>query len=185
MEAFSLRGLGRLAESWKTESALSPATMQFGNAIAEYRQKSSRAIHQACRRAGATRDPAAWFAKHRSEIEVAGLNPFAQAASLKVLAEYEQAPDCVEALGALNRWPGRSGVPIEEYFGNGRRAVPSCRPTCICQSACVKFGALDNELSVCRSAGADVNSAKHGHGKSRDEHFCKLGRTCSQSNYFR
>jgi hypothetical protein len=52
-----------------------------------------------------------WFADHRSEIEVAGLNPFAQAASLTILAEYERAPDSVEALGALNRWPGRSGVP--------------------------------------------------------------------------
>ena len=38
--------------------------------------------------------------------------PFAQAASLTILAEYERVPDCVEALGALNRWPGRSGVPI-------------------------------------------------------------------------
>jgi hypothetical protein len=57
-----------------------------------------------------------WFADHRSEIEVAGLNPFAQAASLTILAEYERAPDSVEALGALNRWPGRSGVPIEDYL---------------------------------------------------------------------
>ena len=44
------------------------------------------------------------------------LNPFAQAASLTILAEYERAPDCVEALGALNRWPDRSGVPIEDYL---------------------------------------------------------------------
>ena len=29
---------------------------------------------------------------------------------------YERAPDCVEALGTLNRWPGRSGVPIEDYL---------------------------------------------------------------------
>jgi hypothetical protein len=47
---------------------------------------------------------------------VAGLNPFAQAASLTILAEYERTPDCVEALGTLNRWPGRSGVPIEDYL---------------------------------------------------------------------
>jgi len=64
----------------------------------------------------AARDAAAWFADHRSEIEAAGLNPFAQAASGIILAEYEGAPDCVEALGALNRWPGRSGVPIEDYL---------------------------------------------------------------------
>jgi hypothetical protein len=48
---------------------------------------------------------------------VPGLNPFAQAAAAAiVLAEYERVPSCVEALGALNRWPGRTGVQIEEYF---------------------------------------------------------------------
>ena len=65
---------------------------------------------------GMTRDPAAWFADHRSEIEVPGLNPFAQAACITILAEYERTPSCVEALGALNRWPGRSSLPIKDYF---------------------------------------------------------------------
>ena len=50
-------------------------------------------------------------------MEAAGaLNPYAQAMSLTILGEYEQSPDCLEALGALNRWPGRSGVPIEDYL---------------------------------------------------------------------
>jgi hypothetical protein len=53
---------------------------------------------------------------HRAEVEVAGLNRFAQAASLAILAEYERTAACVEALGALNRWPGRSGVPIHDYL---------------------------------------------------------------------
>jgi hypothetical protein len=44
------------------------------------------------------------------------LNSFAQAFSVSILREYERTPSCVEALGALNRWPGRTGVPIEEYF---------------------------------------------------------------------
>ena len=44
------------------------------------------------------------------------LNPFAQAMSLTILAEYDRAPDCVEALGALNRWPGRTGMPIADYL---------------------------------------------------------------------
>ncbi|MER8855367.1 hypothetical protein NKI51_27760 [Mesorhizobium australicum] len=64
-----------------------------------------------------------WFAGHRNEIEIPGLNPFAQAMSLTILAEYERAPGCVEALGALNRWPGRTGVPIDEYL---RRWEASC-----------------------------------------------------------
>ena len=35
---------------------------------------------------------------------------------MMILWEYERTPKCVESLGALNRWPGRSGVPIDEYL---------------------------------------------------------------------
>jgi hypothetical protein len=38
--------------------------------------------------------------------------------SLTVLAEYERVPDCEEALGAPSCWPGRTGVPIRDYFAN-------------------------------------------------------------------
>ena len=65
---------------------------------------------------GLSRDGPAWFARHRKEIEVAGLNPYAQAASFSILADYERTPDCIEGLGALNRWPGRTGVPIDNYL---------------------------------------------------------------------
>jgi hypothetical protein len=46
----------------------------------------------------------------------AALNRYAQAASLSILAEYERQPACIEALGALNRWPARSGVALPAYF---------------------------------------------------------------------
>jgi hypothetical protein len=35
---------------------------------------------------------------------------------LKIVAELESDKACVEDLGAVNRWPARSEVPIEEYF---------------------------------------------------------------------
>jgi hypothetical protein len=41
---------------------------------------------------------------------------FAQAASLTFLAEYERTPSCIEAVGALNRWPGHSALPIGDYL---------------------------------------------------------------------
>jgi hypothetical protein len=53
-----------------------------------------------------------------------GLNPFAQAASLSALAEYERGPATMEALGALNRWPDRSFIALEKYF---RAWEESCR----------------------------------------------------------
>lgn len=115
VEAFSLRGLGRLATSWKENPPFS-GDNAFGDAIAAYRDNIVRGYAALADSQGLSRDAAAWFGDHRSEIEIPGLNPFAQAMSRTILTEYEAAPDCVEALGALNRWPGRTGVPIAEYL---------------------------------------------------------------------
>jgi hypothetical protein len=115
VEAFSVRGLGRLAESWKQNPPFA-GDNAFGDAIADYRRDIIAKYTTLANEQGFSHNSAAWFADHRSEIEVAGLNPFAQAASVIILAEYERTPSCVEALGALNRWPGRSGIPIEDYF---------------------------------------------------------------------
>ncbi|MER9952492.1 hypothetical protein [Mesorhizobium sp. M0047] len=115
VEAFSLRGLGRLAKGWK-ENPPFAGDNAFGDAIAEYRQNIIRGYTALADSQGLTGNAAAWFAGHRSEIEKPGLNPFAQAMSVTILAEYDRAPDCVEALGALNRWPGRTGIPIDEYL---------------------------------------------------------------------
>jgi hypothetical protein len=115
VEAFSIRGLGRLAESWKQNPPFA-GDNAFGDAIANYRNDIIKRYSTLAEEQGITRDSAAWFTNHRREIEIPGLNPFAQAASLTVLAEYEREPSCVEAVGALNRWPGRTGVPIEDYF---------------------------------------------------------------------
>lgn len=115
VEAFSLRGLGRLAKDWK-ENPPFAGDNAFGDAIAKYRENIIQGYTVLADSQGLTRDAAAWFADHRSEIEIPNLNPFAQAMSLTILAEYDRAPDCVEALGALNRWPGRTGIPIAEYL---------------------------------------------------------------------
>jgi len=115
VEAFSLRGLGRLAESWRKNPPFS-GDNAFGDAIASYRDDIIRRYSALADEQGLSHDSAAWFTDHRSQIEQPGLNPFAQAASLTVLAEYERTPSCIEALGALNRWPGRTGIPIENYL---------------------------------------------------------------------
>jgi hypothetical protein len=115
VEAFSLRGLRRLADSWKQDPPF-PGDNEFGDAIADYRQNVVQRYTKLAAEQGLINDPAAWFANRRSEIETSALIPFGQAASMTILREYERTPDCVEALGALNRWPGRSGVPIEDYL---------------------------------------------------------------------
>jgi hypothetical protein len=115
VEAFSIRGLARLAESWKQNPPFQNDGA-FGDALADYRRNIIQRYSGLAREQGSLIDFGLWFKIHRAEIESAALSPFAQAASLTILAEYESAPSCVEALGALNRWPGRSGVPIEDYF---------------------------------------------------------------------
>ena len=116
VEAFCLRGLGRLADRW-TQDPPFVHDNRFGAAIAGYRLNILQSYAEQAAGQGGSVNVAAWFAAHRGEMEAGGgLNPFAQAAALTVLADYERAPDCLEALGALNRWPGRSGMPIEDYL---------------------------------------------------------------------
>jgi hypothetical protein len=117
VEAFSLHGLSRLADRWAQDPPFADDNA-FGTAIAGYRLNILQSYAELAAEQGGTVDLVAWFAAHREEMEAnGGLNPFAQAAALMILTEYERAPDCVEALGALNRWPGRSGMPIEDYLG--------------------------------------------------------------------
>jgi hypothetical protein len=115
VEAFSLRGLARLAESWKRDPPFA-GDNAFGDAIAAYRQDIIARYGRLADEQGGTRAFAAWFSRHRGDIEAQALGPFAQAASLTMLSEYEREPECVEALGALNRWPGRTGVPLPDYL---------------------------------------------------------------------
>jgi hypothetical protein len=115
VEAFSLRGLGRLAKSWKQDPPF-PGDNAFGNSIASYRADVVKRYSVLADQQGLTRDSGRWFAEQRGEIEKEPLGDHAQAISIRILAEYEREPSCVEALGALNRWPGRTGVALEEYL---------------------------------------------------------------------
>jgi hypothetical protein len=119
VEAFSVRGLGRLAESWKQNPPFA-GDNAFGDSLFSYRQNIIQNYSALADQQGLSHDAAKWFSDHRGEIEKPGLNSFAQAFSVSILGEYERTPSCVEALGALNRWPGRTGVPIEEYFREWR-----------------------------------------------------------------
>jgi hypothetical protein len=115
VEAFSLRGLGRLALGWKQNPPFA-GDNAFGDAIGAYRDNILRDYSALADSQGLTRDTAAWFATNRSAIEAGGLIPYGQAMAHAVLAEYEARPECVEALGALNRWPGRTGIAIRDYL---------------------------------------------------------------------
>jgi hypothetical protein len=117
VEAFSLSGLRRLAAHWKSSPPF-PGDNAYSGDILDYRQNVVSRYEQLGAEQGGVADLAAWFARHRPEIEAeGGLLPFARAAVPVILAEYERTPGCVEALGALNRWPGRASLSLPDYLG--------------------------------------------------------------------
>ncbi|MCS3447432.1 MULTISPECIES: hypothetical protein [Bradyrhizobium] len=116
VEAFSLRGLSLLADSWSRDPPFQDDS-GFGAAVALYRQNIVESYGKLAVEQGNTKDFSVWFRQHRATLEARrGLSSFAQVASLSILTEYERAPSAMEALGALNRWPGRSTIPLENYL---------------------------------------------------------------------
>jgi hypothetical protein len=111
-EAFTLRGLGLLAASWERDPPFANDA-GYASAIREhlgYRIKpyKAQAPNESC---------AAWFHKARAALDLQGGESSAEGpATLEILAELEKDSACVADLGALNRWPSRSGAPLEDYL---------------------------------------------------------------------
>ena len=111
-EAFTLRGLGLLAESWEHDPPFN-GDADFANSIRQYRNDrikryEAQTPNQNC---------ASWFHTARSVLDLRGGESGAEGpATLEILAELEKSNACVEDLGAVNRWPLRSAVPLEDYL---------------------------------------------------------------------
>ena len=107
-EAFSLRGLALLAESWEQNPPF-PRDSAFAGAIRQYRADLLTAYRKA-----AEIDLADWLHSGPS----APNDPTAPKgpAVAPILGHLEGDKRCVEDMGALNRWPERTGLPIEEYL---------------------------------------------------------------------
>jgi hypothetical protein len=113
VEAFSIRGLGRLATDWEHNPPFTN-NASFARAIREYRSDLIKKY-----RNGAderyVNDVAAWFRAYRDSLPN-GVDVIEGPGILGILAFIESDIDCVADLGAMNRWPARSGVPIERYL---------------------------------------------------------------------
>ena len=118
VEAFSIRGLGLLATSWEKDPPFS-GNAGFAASIRQYRadlmQKYMAGMDQR-----SPENVRQWFRERRPGLENGSNMPAGQMV-LAVLDLYESeraAGDgsCVEDLGALNRWPERSGLPIDKYL---------------------------------------------------------------------
>jgi hypothetical protein len=111
VEAFSIRGLGLLAASWEQNPPFAgdagfavPIRQYRANLVEGYRKQQTLGT-----------DFASWFAANRTGLE-RGLPTPEGPAVLAVLPELEHDKAYVADLGAVNRWPARTGVPVEEYL---------------------------------------------------------------------
>ena len=116
VEAFSIRGLGRLASNWEKDPPFA-GDNAFAASIRQYRQHVIDGYAGAVDRKPYT-DVAGWFHDTQPALEARGMgiNPIEGPALLAILAELEKDDACVADMGALNRWPQRSAVPMGEYL---------------------------------------------------------------------
>ena len=111
VEAFSIRGLSLLAKSWEHNPPFA-GDAAFGQAIRDYRQ---RTILNYAPVAGSEIGP--WFRANRHKLEhINGLGVAEGPAILAIEGLLEADRATIADLGALNRWPGRSSVPLEKYL---------------------------------------------------------------------
>jgi hypothetical protein len=111
VEAFSLRGLGLLAQSWEHNPPFA-GDSAFGQSIRDYRRK---AILNYTPAGGSEIGP--WFRANRRTLEhINGLGVAEGPAIVAIEGVLEADRATIADLGALNRWPGRSSVPLENYL---------------------------------------------------------------------
>jgi hypothetical protein len=114
VEAFSIRGLGCLAASWERNPPFA-GDAAFGSAIREYRGNLLK-NYGGAKVQISDAEFASWFRASRSVLERSALSGIEGQLIIRVVSELERDIACVEDLGALNRWPSRSGVPLEDYL---------------------------------------------------------------------
>jgi hypothetical protein len=111
VEAFSLRGLGLLAASWEAQPPFR-GDAAFANSIRKYRTNQ---VAEYENEPGPGGDLAKWFRNRRDALPQ-GVSVEEGPAIIGILAELTADKASVEDMGALNRWPRRTGVPVEEYL---------------------------------------------------------------------
>jgi len=110
-EAFSLRGLGKLADSWEQRPLFNDAP--YANAVRQYRRNIIENYEKIASTQMGDSGVAAWFREYRSALTNQATVPAVVPA---ILHELEANPRSIEDIGALNRWPEKTGVPIEQYM---------------------------------------------------------------------
>jgi hypothetical protein len=120
VEAFSIRGLSLLAASWAKnppfggDAAFAVSIRRYwGDLIEKYKTAQQQA---------SALEVGPWFRANRAALENGRSETKGSAALLPILAVLENDRACVEDLGDTNRWPSRTGIPIEAYLTQWERS---------------------------------------------------------------
>ena len=115
VEAFSIRGIGRLADAHESDPPFND-DREYGRMLRNYYRYPIEK-YQSAEGPDLVEDPTGWLRANRPLLDAAtGSNVHAGSAILTALKEMDADKGCAEDLGALNRWPERSGVPLEDYL---------------------------------------------------------------------
>jgi len=118
-EAFAIRGLGLLAESWANNPPF-PNDSAYSRSLRDYRDTLLKRYGEKAN----SRQLPTWFEETKGLLEQSrGLEPAEGPAIIALVRELERQSACVSDLGAVNRWSTLSALPIEEYL---RAWLSSC-----------------------------------------------------------
>jgi hypothetical protein len=115
VEAFSLRGLGLLANNWGHAPPF-PNDAAYAVSIRDYRKTILAGYRAIEADQGVAAGIGTWFKTHEAFLNEHGGLDAARAAVSTMLGLLEGDAAIIADMGALNRWPGRSGVPLHDYL---------------------------------------------------------------------
>ena len=115
VEAVSLRGLGVLADNWNRAPPF-PNDAAYGASIRAYRETILAGYSASAPDQNNPSAFGAWFEMHEAFLKQHGGLDSAAGAVSTMLGLLEGDPAMIADMGALNRWEGRSGVPLLNYF---------------------------------------------------------------------
>lgn len=119
VESLSLYGLGILAADWERRPPF-PNDGGYGKHIKDYRDDIIAQYSRLASEQGLNNTDY-WFSKHRQSLEeFVGLSQFAKAAVSAVLPAISENRALLEDVGALNRWPERAALPLNDYIKRWR-----------------------------------------------------------------
>lgn len=115
VEAFSLRGLELLANDWMHAPPF-PNDVVYAGSIRNYRETILTGYRATELKQGVTAGLGTWFKAHEAFLNEHGGLDAARGAVSTMLTLLEGDAAIIADMGALNRWPGRSGVSQHDYF---------------------------------------------------------------------